>query len=85
MVTDVQATPNPNAVKFTLDRVVSPQGKTYRDPSAADADWAKRLLALPGIVQVFTVNNFVSITKKAEAEWEALIPQVSDVLNQSLA
>lgn len=29
----VQGTPNPNAAKFTLNRIVAAQGKTYRLPA----------------------------------------------------
>ena len=82
-VIDIQPTPNPNAAKFTLDRVVSPQGRTYKDPAAADAEWAKRILTIPGVMQVFTVNNFISITKSPQISWEELVPQVSQVLNES--
>ena len=80
-----QLTPNPNAMKFTLNRVVSAQGKTYRDSAAAEVQWAKHLLAIEGIVQVFAVNNFVSVTKKPEADWQILGPQVEQALRQTFA
>ena len=76
-------TPNPNAVKFTLNRTVATQGKTYRDLAAADAPWAKALLGIPGVVQVFAVNNFISVTKTPDADWEAIIPQAEQGLKQA--
>ena len=93
----VQATPNPNAAKFTLNRVVAAQGTTYRLPAPpdggtqagdalfADAPWAKELLGLAGITQVFTVNNFISVTKAPEADWNVLAPQVEAVLQRAFA
>lgn len=79
----VEDTPNPNAAKFTLNRTVATQGKTYRDAATADASWAKALLAVPGIVQVFAVNNFISVTKSPDAAWDALVPQVEAALRQA--
>ena len=79
----VQGTPNPNAAKFTLNRVVAAQGTTYRDAAAADAPWARELLGLAGVIQVFTVNNFISVTKAPEADWHVLAPQVEAVLQRA--
>lgn len=79
----VDGTPNPNAVKFTLNRTVATQGKTYRDAAAADVPWANALLGIPGVVQVFAVNNFISVTKTPDADWEAILPQAEAGLRQA--
>ena len=94
----VQGTPNPNAAKFTLNRVVATQGATYRLPAApntitkdaaqagaaaeAGAEWAKQLLAIPGVTQLFAINNFISVMKTPEGDWSVLAPQVEDVLRR---
>lgn len=80
-----QGTPNPNAAKFTLNRVVATQGRTYRGQAAADAAWAKELLGIPGVAQVFAVNNFISVNKTPEADWQVIGPQVEDVLRRFFA
>ena len=79
----IQGTPNPNAAKFTLNRTVSAQGKTYRDAAGADAEWAKRVLGIAGITQVFSINNFISVNKAPEAQWDAIVPQVERVLREA--
>ena len=79
----VQGTPNPNAAKFTLNRVVSSQGKTYRDAVSADAAWAKELLGISGVTQVFALNNFISVTKRPEADWNVIGRQVEQVLQKA--
>ena len=81
----VQGTPNPNAAKFTLNRVVAAQGQTYRDAASADAAWAKELLAIPGVIQVFAINNFVSVNKRPDADWNVIGPRVEAVLRQAFA
>ena len=81
----MDATPNPNAAKFSLNRTVSTQGATYRDPAATEPAWAKQLLAIPGVTQVFAIRNFISVSKRADAEWGVIGPQVERVLRQAFA
>ena len=81
----VQGTPNPNAIKLTLNRIVAAQGKTYRDQATAQTEWAKQLLGIPGVTQVFAVNNFISVSKQAEGDWNVIGPQVEQVVRQVFA
>ena len=81
----VQGTPNPNAAKFTLNRVVTGQGTTFRDAATAGTVWARELLGIAGITQIFAVNNFISVTKDPGAEWGAIAPEVERVLRQAFA
>ena len=77
---NVSGTPNPNAVKLTLNRVVSNQGKTYRDAATAAEAWAKALLGIPGVVGVFAITNFISLTKSQDADWQAILPVAEQAL-----
>ena len=81
----VQATPNPNAAKFTLNRVVAAHGTTYRDTASAEPAWAKQLLGVAGVTQVFAMKNFISITKAPEADWNVIGPQAEHILRQAFA
>ena len=81
----VQGTPNPNAAKFTLNRVVATQGTTYRDAVSAGTDWAKRLLGIAGVTQVFAIHNFISVNKAPDADWHTIGPEVERVLKQAFA
>lgn len=77
----VSATPNPHAVKCTLNRTVAAKGETYRgDPSAVPAPWAKALLSIPGIVGVYGVNNFISMNKQPDVAWDAILPRAEAAL-----
>lgn len=81
----MQGTPNPNAAKFTLNRVVAAQGKTYRDPAADGPEWAKRLLGVAGVTQVFAVNNFISVSKTPEADWGVIGSRIEGILREAFA
>ncbi len=81
----IQGTPNPNAAKFTLNRTVATQGKTYRDAASAQDEWARQLLAIPGVSQVFALNNFVSVNKAPEMPWDVIAPQGEVILRKAFA
>ena len=61
----VDPTPNPNAVKFTLDRPVTEGGsQSYANKEQAQANpLAAKLFELPGVAAVFFLNNFVTVTR----------------------
>ena len=80
----VSATPNPHALKLTLNRTLTEQGKTFRDAALANEPWARALLSIPGVVGVYGINNFISINKAAEAEWETIVPKAEAGLRQAL-
>ena len=73
---DVQMTPNPNALKFTLDRATTAGGpRTYRSTTeAGDSVAAAGLLEIKGVVSVFMTGNFISINKTPEAKWDEIVP-----------
>lgn len=77
----ISTTPNPNSIRVGLTESKYPKAATYR--SAQDAAGDPLVLALfgiPGVNQVFTLNNFITITKDAAASWERLEPKVAEVL-----
>lgn len=77
-----EATPNPNAIKFTLDRpAVEGRSQTFRAGSdPAGSPLGARLFALDGVTNVFMVSNFVSVTKDDGGDWNELVPRVIDEL-----
>ena len=86
----VQATPNPHAAKFTLNRVVAAHGTTYRrmpsvttEASPAQPAWIVQVLEIAGVTQVFALNDFISITKTPEADWNVITPRIEQILRQA--
>ena len=79
-----QATPNPNAMKFSLDRpVVSGPSQTYTSKENAAANpLAAKLFEIPGVKQVFFLGNFVTVTKDSDALWPDIGPRVEVVLRE---
>ena len=80
-------TPNPNAAKFTVGRtlVEGRSGLTFDSAREAKGEpVAERLLAEPGVVSVFMVADFVTVTKDDAATWADLAPRVQAALRETL-
>ena len=75
---DVQPTPNPNALKFTLDRPTTDGApRSFRNAEeATDHAAAAAILALGGVTGVFATANFISVNKADAASWDALVPEI---------
>ena len=73
-----EGTPNPNAVKFTLDRPATDRrSETFRAGSdPADSPLGAKIYALDGVTNVFLTADFVSVTKDAGIDWDELLPEV---------
>jgi len=78
----VQATPNPNAWKFILDRPVLNEGKaTYADAQeAAHNRLAASLFEIPEVRQVHFFQNVITVTHNFDAEVEPLQNAVISVI-----
>lgn len=83
----VEATPNPNALKFTTNRTLW-TGRAQTFSSAEQAvtfPLARDLLAIPGVAGAFFLRDFVTVSRRPDAQWEAIAPAVEAVLRMHLA
>ena len=70
-------TPNPNAMKFTLDVTLSARIDTTRG-EGDDTPFVRAVLAVDGVASVFGVNDFVTVTRDPDAEWDAIVCAVEE-------
>lgn len=76
-VKSFQPTPNPNAVKCVLDRVVTREPLSYRpgggESPPTDGSEGERLaaalLGVPGVVGVLLNEDWVTVNKSPGADW----------------
>jgi hypothetical protein len=83
----VQPTPNLNALKFVTNRrLTEGRSQTFTDAAAAaSAPLARELLAIPGVRQVFFLNDFITITRTEGTDWDAVVPQAESLIRRHLA
>jgi hypothetical protein len=71
-VLDVATTPNPDAMKFTVDRRFD---EMFTIASAEDADthpFARAVFEAGGVASVFGTADFVTITRAEGGDWAAI-------------
>ncbi len=77
----IQATPNPNALKFILPEKHFPKPVNISTPEAAAAHpLAAQLMALDGVYNVFMVQDFVTVNKRPDVPWEPLRNQAQALI-----
>jgi Fe-S cluster biogenesis protein NfuA len=75
-ISDIEETPNPNAVKFILREAVS-NGTVHQFGSADLAEndpLAKSLFEVGHVVSVFYMDRMITIEKDDEGDWDDLLP-----------
>ena len=70
------STPNPNATKFTLDTRLDAMLNATSATEAADMPFAAAVFAAGGVASVFGVNDFVTVTREPDADWDPIIAAV---------
>lgn len=78
-ISDIQETPNPNAVKFILREPVT-NGTTRQFASREDAGndpLAKSLFEIGEVVSVFYMDKMITVEKADEADWDELLPKLA--------
>ena len=83
----VQATPNPNAWKFVLDRPVLNEGKaTYSSiEEAENNNLSKSLFQIDGVRQVHFFQNVITVTHQFDVDSDKLQQAVCAVIQTRMA
>jgi hypothetical protein len=80
-VKEVQATPNPNAMKFVLDGRISENPISfYSLDQAKEHPLATRLLSIAGVTNVMLLGDFVTVGKSPKARWSDINARVKQIL-----
>ena len=78
-ISDIEETPNPNAVKFILREPVSNGvGRQYGSAELAENDpLAKSLFEVGHVVSVFYMDRMITVEKDDESDWDELLPALA--------
>lgn len=82
-----EPTPNPDAMKFSASVPVAPRGALSFDSAAAAADHplGRAIFASGGVRSMFAVNDFVTVTRAAGADWATLAPRLEEAIAEALS
>jgi NFU1 iron-sulfur cluster scaffold homolog, mitochondrial len=78
-ISDIEETPNPNAVKFILREPVSNgTAQSYGSAlQAQDDPLAKALFDVGHVVSVFYMDRMITVEKDDEGDWDDLLPTLA--------
>jgi len=78
-ISDIEETPNPNAVKFILREAVSNGvARQYGSVDQAENDsLAKSLFDVGHVVSVFYMDRMITVEKDDEGDWDELLPALA--------
>ena len=73
MFVQTQNTPNPNSLKFLPGQKVSNDIPIeITDKNKSNNELIRNILSINGVTGIFLSDNFLSVNKKEEIEWEDL-------------
>lgn len=78
-IAEIEDTPNPNAVKFTLREPLS-WGVPHSYENAAEAEGdelARALFAIEHVTNVFYVDRWLTVTQDGAADWKELVREIA--------
>ncbi|HVE94024.1 MAG TPA: NifU N-terminal domain-containing protein [Acidimicrobiales bacterium] len=70
------STPNPNALRFSLDAPVP--------DDVEQSAFGQAVLGVPGVSSLFGVNDFVTVTRSGDAPWEDIVAAVQAAASEHL-
>ena len=78
-ISDIQETPNPNAVKFILrEPLTNGVARQFTTSDEAQGDpLAKSLFEVGNVVSTFYMDNMVTVEKQDTADWDDLLPALA--------
>ena len=87
MYIQTQKTPNPNSLKFLTEKKVSLVGPIeFKDKSETTVSLIKNILSINGVTGIFLSDDYLSVNKDTNIEWEDLkhiiISYINDFYDQ---
>ena len=71
MFVQTQETPNPNSLKFITGKSVSEDGPyEFLFPQETENELLKNILSINGVPGIFLSENFLSVNKSQDEDWE---------------
>jgi len=79
-----EATPNPNAVKFTTDKMIFEGTNSVSVMPGDESEYTilNDLMALEGVDNVFGFQHFITVNKQFDKEWDDVMDDILNVFEQ---
>ncbi|APC47488.1 NifU N-terminal domain-containing protein [Virgibacillus halodenitrificans] len=80
----VETTPNPNALKFTTDKLIfeGTNSISVMPGDESEHEIMNDLMKVAGVDNVFGYQNFITVNKQFDVEWDNLTPKVQEIFEK---
>ena len=78
-------TPNPSSLKFMPGKAVTGDGSTMDFSNiryTTISPLARQIFQIDGVTRVFFANDFISVTKEEDLEWQVVKPEILSVITE---
>ena len=83
MFVQTQETPNPNSLKFIPGKLVSNNGSfEINNKDEVNNDLVRNILSINGVTGIFLGEDFLSVNKKENIDWEDVKHIVISLINE---
>ncbi len=83
MYVQTQKTPNPNSLKFIPGKLVSNHGSfEINNKDEVNNDLVRNILSINGVTGIFLGEDFLSVNKKENIDWEDVKHIVISLINE---
>ena len=69
-------TPNPDAMKFTLDTTLPDKLDVTSPDAAVGVPFAEAVFAAAGVASIYGVNDFVTVRRQPGFDWDPIVAVV---------
>ncbi|MBW4662039.1 MAG: virulence factor [Drouetiella hepatica Uher 2000/2452] len=78
----IETTPSPNCIKLNLNGVISTKALTFdKGGNQTEAPvLAQQLLTIEAVQSVFFVQDFITLTRQGNAEWQPILAQAARLI-----
>ncbi len=78
----IETTPSPNCIKLNLNAFISAKALTLQQGvNQTDAPaFAQQLLAIETVQSVFLFKDFITLTRKGNADWQPILAQAAHII-----
>lgn len=79
-----ETTPNPNAIKFTTNKLIfeGDASISVMPGETSEHEILNDLMKVDGVDNVFGYQNFITVNKHFDVEWDELTPKVIEVFQK---
>ena len=81
---NVTNTPNPETKKLNIDFEISDGSKEFTPDDYGGIKLVEDLFGLNNLELIFIDKDFISIKKKKESDWANILPDILNVVRQSI-